>query len=117
MTEQVDFVLDLLEEHVARLREISLLWEMAQEEIDLKEIQWSQDVHDHSIDIIFTGGVLVRAVDVTSDRYGICRCCSGYKVQRGNCMRGVRCTSTGWDGTIHTAPFDQVGGHSFFIAL
>jgi len=45
---EVDFVLDLLEEHVTRLREMSPLWEMVQEGIDLKEIQWSQDAHDHS---------------------------------------------------------------------
>lgn len=42
---EVDFVLDLLEEHVHRLREMSPLWEMVQEGIDLKEIQWSQDAH------------------------------------------------------------------------
>mmetsp|Transcript_54782 Transcript_54782/g.81339 ORF Transcript_54782/g.81339 Transcript_54782/m.81339 type:complete len:499 (+) Transcript_54782:206-1702(+) len=43
--DEVDFVLDLLEEHVTRLREMSPLWEMVQEGIDLKEIQWSQDAH------------------------------------------------------------------------
>jgi len=43
--EEVDLVLDLLEEHVDRLREMSPLWEMVQEGIDLKEIQWSQDAH------------------------------------------------------------------------
>ena len=45
--EEVDFVLDLLEKHVSRLREMSPLWEMVQEGIDLKEIQWSQDAHHH----------------------------------------------------------------------
>lgn len=45
--EEIDFVLDLLEKHVARLREMSPLWEMVQEGIDLKEIQWSQDAHHH----------------------------------------------------------------------
>lgn len=45
--EEVDFVLDLLEKHVARLREMSPLWEMVQEGIDLKAIQWSQDAHHH----------------------------------------------------------------------
>eukprot|EP00934_Nitzschia_sp_Nitz4_P000198 Nitzschia sp. Nitz4//scaffold8_size234185//215297//216828//NITZ4_001302-RA/size234185-augustus-gene-0.252-mRNA-1//1//CDS//3329559941//198//frame0 len=45
--EEVDFVLDLLEKHVERLREMSPLWEMVQEGIDLKEIQWSQDAHHH----------------------------------------------------------------------
>jgi len=45
---EVDLVLDLLETHVARLREMSPLWEMVQEGIDLKEIEWSQDAHDHS---------------------------------------------------------------------
>jgi cysteine desulfurase len=43
--EEVDFVLELLETHVARLREMSPLWEMVQEGIDLKSIQWSQDAH------------------------------------------------------------------------
>jgi len=43
--EEVDFVLDLLESHVGRLREMSPLWEMVQEGIDLKSIQWSQDAH------------------------------------------------------------------------
>ena len=41
--EEVDFVLDLLESHVQRLREMSPLWEMVQEGIDLKEIKWTQD--------------------------------------------------------------------------
>eukprot|EP00542_Grammatophora_oceanica_P022963 CAMPEP_0194031884 /NCGR_PEP_ID=MMETSP0009_2-20130614/4950_1 /TAXON_ID=210454 /ORGANISM="Grammatophora oceanica, Strain CCMP 410" /LENGTH=459 /DNA_ID=CAMNT_0038672149 /DNA_START=162 /DNA_END=1541 /DNA_ORIENTATION=- len=45
--EEVDFVLDLLKEHVSRLREMSPLWEMVQEGIDLKEIQWSQDAGHH----------------------------------------------------------------------
>merc|ERR1712137_154367 len=45
--EEVDFVLDLLEKHVSRLREMSPLWEMVQEGIDLKQIQWSQDAHHH----------------------------------------------------------------------
>jgi cysteine desulfurase len=42
---EVDFVLDLLERHVGRLREMSPLWEMVQEGIDLKAIQWTQDAH------------------------------------------------------------------------
>ena len=42
---EIDFVLELLEKHVSRLREMSPLWEMVQEGIDLKEIQWSQDAH------------------------------------------------------------------------
>lgn len=42
---EVDFVLDLLESHVQRLREMSPLWEMVQEGIDLKEIKWTQDAH------------------------------------------------------------------------
>jgi cysteine desulfurase len=45
--EEVNFVLELLEKHVERLREMSPLWEMVQEGIDLKEIQWSQDAHHH----------------------------------------------------------------------
>jgi cysteine desulfurase len=43
--EEVGFVLELLEKHIARLREMSPLWEMVQEGIDLKEIKWSQDAH------------------------------------------------------------------------
>ena len=45
--DEVDFVLELLGKHVGRLREMSPLWEMVQEGIDLKEIQWSQDEHHH----------------------------------------------------------------------
>ncbi|EED94605.1 cysteine desulfurase [Thalassiosira pseudonana CCMP1335] len=44
---EVDFLLDLLENHVGRLRDMSPLWEMVQEGIDLKSIQWSQDAHHH----------------------------------------------------------------------
>jgi cysteine desulfurase len=40
---EVDFCLELLEKHVQRLREMSPLWEMVQEGIDLKDIQWTQD--------------------------------------------------------------------------
>lgn len=43
--DEVDFVLELLEKHVTRLREMSPLWEMVQDGIDLKEIKWSQDAH------------------------------------------------------------------------
>ncbi|GMH52574.1 hypothetical protein TL16_g01256, partial [Triparma laevis f. inornata] len=45
--EEVKFVVDLLVQHVERLREMSPLWEMVQEGIDLNSIQWSQDAHDH----------------------------------------------------------------------
>lgn len=45
--QEVDFVLELLEKHVSRLREMSPLWEMVQEGIDLKTIQWSQDAGHH----------------------------------------------------------------------
>ncbi len=47
LQEEIEFVLDLLEKHVSRLREMSPLWEMVQEGIDLKEIQWTQDAHAH----------------------------------------------------------------------
>ena len=43
--EEIDFVVDLLELHVKRLREMSPLWEMVQEGIDLSTIKWSQDAH------------------------------------------------------------------------
>ena len=45
MVQEIDFTVDLLEQHVQRLREMSPLWEMVQEGIDLKTIQWSQDSH------------------------------------------------------------------------
>jgi cysteine desulfurase len=40
--EEVDRAVALTVEHVAKLREMSPLWEMVQEGIDLKSIQWSQ---------------------------------------------------------------------------
>jgi cysteine desulfurase len=40
--EEIDFVSDLVIEKVNRLRELSPLWEMAQEGIDLKSITWAQ---------------------------------------------------------------------------
>lgn len=39
--EELDFVADLLKKHVVRLREMSPLWEMVQEGIDLNSIQWA----------------------------------------------------------------------------
>ena len=46
---EVDFAVDLLKVHVARLREMSPLWELVQEGIDLSEIKWEQDAaHSHS---------------------------------------------------------------------
>jgi len=39
---EVDRAVELTVEHVAKLREMSPLWEMVQEGIDLKSIQWSQ---------------------------------------------------------------------------
>jgi len=45
--QEVDFVLELLQTHVERLREMSPLWEMVKEGIDLKSIQWTQDSHHH----------------------------------------------------------------------
>ena len=43
--EEVDEVVGLLEKHVNRLREMSPLWEMVQEGIDISTIAWSQDAH------------------------------------------------------------------------
>ena len=40
--EEVDRAVALTVEHVAKLREMSPLWEMVQEGVDLKSIQWSQ---------------------------------------------------------------------------
>jgi len=42
---EVDMTILLLEKHVGRLREMSPLWEMECEGIDLKSIKWSQDAH------------------------------------------------------------------------
>jgi cysteine desulfurase len=39
--EELDYLADLLERHVTRLREMSPLWEMVQEGIDLNSIQWA----------------------------------------------------------------------------
>lgn len=40
--DEVDYVADKCIKHVQRLREMSPLWEMSQEGIDIKSIQWSQ---------------------------------------------------------------------------
>eukprot|EP01134_Creolimax_fragrantissima_P000284 CFRG0284T1 len=40
--QEIDFVVAKCLEHVERLRELSPLWEMVQDGIDLKTIQWSQ---------------------------------------------------------------------------
>jgi hypothetical protein len=45
--EEIDFTLELLQKHVERLREMSPLWEMVQEGIDLKTIAWTQDSSHH----------------------------------------------------------------------
>ena len=42
---EVDYVIEQCKMHVGRLREMSPLWEMVQEGIDLSSIQWSQDDH------------------------------------------------------------------------
>lgn len=41
--EEADAIVDLCKQNVGRLREMSPLWEMVQEGIDLKTIQWTQD--------------------------------------------------------------------------
>ena len=43
--EEIDFTIDLLTKNVARLREMSPLWELVQEGVDLGTIQWTQDAH------------------------------------------------------------------------
>eukprot|EP00345_Euplotes_harpa_P001054 CAMPEP_0168320196 /NCGR_PEP_ID=MMETSP0213-20121227/1509_1 /TAXON_ID=151035 /ORGANISM="Euplotes harpa, Strain FSP1.4" /LENGTH=53 /DNA_ID=CAMNT_0008321565 /DNA_START=1179 /DNA_END=1340 /DNA_ORIENTATION=- len=40
--EEVDFAADKLIQSVKRLREMSPLWDMIQEGIDLKSINWTQ---------------------------------------------------------------------------
>jgi cysteine desulfurase len=39
--QEVDYVVELIKKHVARLRDMSPLWEMVQEGIDLNSIQWA----------------------------------------------------------------------------
>merc|ERR1712070_971245 len=43
--EEVDYAVALCVKHVERLREMSPLWELVQEGVDLSTIQWSQDAH------------------------------------------------------------------------
>lgn len=40
---EIDYAIELLSSNVKRLREMSPLYEMVQEGIDLKSIQWTQD--------------------------------------------------------------------------
>jgi cysteine desulfurase len=40
--EEVDFAVEHLVEAVTRLREMSPLWEMAQQGIDIKSIKWAE---------------------------------------------------------------------------
>lgn len=40
--EEVNYTIEKTVKHVDRLREMSPLWEMVQEGIDIKTIQWSQ---------------------------------------------------------------------------
>ena len=45
---EVDHTISLLRTHVERLREMSPLWELVQEGVDLSTIQWTQDAaHGH----------------------------------------------------------------------
>jgi cysteine desulfurase len=39
--EELDYVVELIKKHVARLRDMSPLWEMVQEGIDINSIQWA----------------------------------------------------------------------------
>jgi cysteine desulfurase len=41
--EEVDFVVEACVRHVNRLREMSPLWEMVQEGVDISKIEWTQD--------------------------------------------------------------------------
>lgn len=41
--QEVDFAINLCVRHVTRLREMSPLWEMVQEGVDLSKIQWTQE--------------------------------------------------------------------------
>ena len=39
--EEIDYAIQSVREHVGRLREMSPLWEMVQEGIDIKSIEWA----------------------------------------------------------------------------
>ena len=39
--EEIDFAIDLLHKRIGKLRELSPLWEMVQEGIDLDTVQWA----------------------------------------------------------------------------
>jgi cysteine desulfurase len=39
--EEIDYTIELLKRKVAKLREMSPLWEMHQEGIDLNSVQWA----------------------------------------------------------------------------
>jgi cysteine desulfurase len=39
---EIDYTINLVKEAVTKLREMSPLWEMFKEGIDLKSIQWSE---------------------------------------------------------------------------
>lgn len=41
-TDEIDYVLKAVQDRVSFLRELSPLWEMVQDGIDLKSIEWSQ---------------------------------------------------------------------------
>jgi cysteine desulfurase len=38
---EIEFTIDTVLKHVGRLREMSPLWEMVQDGVDLKSIQWA----------------------------------------------------------------------------
>ena len=40
--EEIDYVVAQLKEKVAKLREMSPLWEMHQEGVDLNQVKWSE---------------------------------------------------------------------------
>jgi cysteine desulfurase len=45
--EHIDFVVDLLAKHVPRLREMSPLYDMAKQGIDIEKFSWGKHDHDH----------------------------------------------------------------------
>jgi cysteine desulfurase len=40
-TEEVDYAVQLLQEKIAKLRELSPLWEMFKDGVDLNSVQWA----------------------------------------------------------------------------
>ncbi|EFA85765.1 cysteine desulfurase [Heterostelium album PN500] len=57
---EIDFTIELLKKHVQRLRDMSPLWEMVQEGIDLKTINWNQVmIREHHESIVLASKKII----------------------------------------------------------